>query len=183
MKANYSISLIFLVVLLGCKSPKDIQPTIDSELKSYYDLFVKEGLARGLSTDFLKTNAVIQLGKVSKPYVGIADYKANTITIDSIFWRQNKGFEPSRKFVMFHELGHLILRRDHDNSLLPNGEYKTMMFTYDNNPSLSYIYFFGIRQKYYTDELFDAKTIFPEWSKKEYNPDRKSTRLNSSHVD
>lgn len=81
-------------------------------------MFVKEGLARGYSTDFLKTNAVIQLGKVSKPYAGITDYQANKITIDSIFWQQNKNYEANRKFIMFHELGHFMLRREHDNSLI-----------------------------------------------------------------
>jgi hypothetical protein len=34
----------------------------------------------------------------------------------------------SKEILMFHELGHAILRRSHDQSVLPNGDYASIMY-------------------------------------------------------
>jgi hypothetical protein len=159
-----------LLLSISCQPPQDISPTIDAELKPYYDSFIAEAKSHGYSSDFLKNNATIQLGKAPSPYAGITYYQSNSIVIDSVYWRNYKNYESRREFVMFHELAHLLLKREHDFGLLPNGEFKSIMFSYDNNPSPNTIYNWGIRRKYYIDELFNSNTASPEWSKKEYDP-------------
>ncbi|MCS6832652.1 MAG: hypothetical protein NZ521_03675, partial [Flammeovirgaceae bacterium] len=85
----------------------------------------------------------------------------NIIRIDTqcLAWRYN---DTSREVLIFHELGHAILLRFHDNSRLPNGAWKTLMTGtrwsifdfYITEPS---------RRDYYIDELFNPNTPTPDW--------------------
>ncbi len=172
MKYIYKpIVIIFVwLFLINCRPPQDIQPTVDAELKPYYDSFITEALSHGYSADYLKNNATIKFGYVDAAHAGITYYQTNTIVIDSVYWRNYKNYPNLKEFIMFHELGHLLLKRDHDYGVLSNGEFKSVMFSYDNNPSPNSIYYWGIRRKYYIDELFNSNIALPEWAKKEYDP-------------
>jgi hypothetical protein len=61
--------------------------------------------------------------------------------------------------LIFHELGHGLLSRNHLNSTLENNEWKSLMCggTKVNNRSWN-INYRGIRRSYYIDELFDEGT-------------------------
>ncbi|WP_027075396.1 hypothetical protein [Maribacter antarcticus] len=69
---------------------------------------------------------------------------------------------------MFHELGHAALERGHNNTLLPNGDYKTMMI----NGLLFGLYSKDTPEKraYYLDELLDSSTPIPSWAFAKVNP-------------
>jgi hypothetical protein len=64
--------------------------------------------------------------------------------------------------LIFHELGHGLLKRDHLNSTLENGDWKSIMCggTKVNNRSWN-INYRGIRRNYYIDELFNESTPAP----------------------
>lgn len=74
--------------------------------------------------------------------------------------------------LLFHEMGHCILGRDHDNGVLPKGYPRSIMYAtgvhmytacgYDINggpEDLTY------RRDYYLDELFTPGTPIPDWGK------------------
>jgi hypothetical protein len=81
--------------------------------------------------------------------------------------------EQAREALIFHELGHCVLqRRGHTDSLLPNGDYTSLM----NSQSVALyevcLYHIGdepcsklFKREYYLDELFNKNTPIPDWAK------------------
>ena len=68
-----------------------------------------------------------------------------------------------KEILIFHELGHAILKRSHDDTRMSNNHRKTMMFSGNQ---------FGLykkeeidKRRYYLDELFDVTTPEPNWAK------------------
>ena len=72
-----------------------------------------------------------------------------------------------REALVFHELGHSVLGRVHEDERLPNGSPASIMF-----PKTGFGYrLYGDetldRRTYYLDELFDSDTSVPGWAKEE----------------
>ena len=53
------------------------------------------------------------------------DHIDNEVTIDSDFWSRTNNV--LREFVVFHELGHCVLLRDHDESVSDDGTCESLM--------------------------------------------------------
>lgn len=112
---------------------------IDPELEYYVEKFYKEGEARGVKIQRLNLLAAksyaIKAGESIPggiPYIRISGH-----LIDS---RDTMKIE----YVVFHELGHALLYRDHeDNSIMSTNDY--LIPQYKTNPSL---------RKELIDELF-----------------------------
>ena len=69
--------------------------------------------------------------------------------------------ETDREAVVFHELGHALLGREHKDDLLPNGLRASIM--YSGNIRGLYSGSRQNRRQYYIDELFDPQTPAPQW--------------------
>jgi hypothetical protein len=75
--------------------------------------------------------------------------------------------------LVFHELGHCVLGRQHDYDLLPNGDPKSIMIPDNYNIYAPCVYDIGgegecnytFKRAYYLDELFDESTPVPDWAK------------------
>ena len=69
-----------------------------------------------------------------------------------------------REAMIFHELGHCVLHRVHDNDILSNDEWQSLMrggpVQTDRTISLNYS---GVRRAYYIDELFNQQVSEPDW--------------------
>ena len=66
------------------------------------------------------------------------------------------------ELTVFHELGHCLLKRDHLDAALPNGESKSIMAT---SVGPYYSGANGHKRKYYLDELFNTGTPAPAWAR------------------
>jgi hypothetical protein len=67
--------------------------------------------------------------------------------------------------LIFHELGHGLLGRNHLNTTLENGDWKSIMCGGDKVNDRSWnINYKGMRRAYYVDELFDESTSAPDFS-------------------
>lgn len=66
-----------------------------------------------------------------------------------------------REIAIFHELGHAILKRQHTNETLPNGDFKSIMFP---TPYDLYTLYTPEKRKYYLDELFYPFAATPIWA-------------------
>ena len=73
--------------------------------------------------------------------------------------------------LIFHEMAHCFLGRDHNSELLPNGDPKSMMIANDISIYSPCVYAFGgddcnqlFKRVYYLDELFDETTQIPDWA-------------------
>lgn len=162
--------LILLVqVLLSCKKNKVPEPQVHPFLLPYYEKFLHEGSKRGITFSDEQKAISMKFSNLPRKFgaSGYTDYKTRTIDIDSIWLNFS---EPSKEWLVFHELGHLLLNRKHNVQQLPNGEYVSLMWTLENNtnkcsaPILSG----NLRRNYYFDELFNSTTQPPAFAAEPY---------------
>lgn len=112
---SYSLLTIILSLsLTGCK--KDIIET-DQALLPYFDLFALEAEKRGITVDY-------ELERIEGLLQDIRDEsvlgqcfrnaeKPKKVIIDQEYWDEADEF--SKQFLIFHELGHCFLNREHDD--------------------------------------------------------------------
>ena len=73
--------------------------------------------------------------------------------------------------LIFHELGHCVLGRLHQNDYLPNGDPKSLMIQNELDQYACVYDLSGdndcnnlFKREYYLDELFDPTTPTPDWA-------------------
>ena len=176
MKYAFSIALTLLFLLQGCskeesqllifKVPEDFLPIVEK--------FEMEAQIHGI--DLRIENLIVQYDSMlNEPICATCNSTSTDLSQQKIIninpnqcWANDFQLEA----LIFHELGHCFLGRSHDDSLLPNGDPKSMMAS---NNILIYspcVYAFGdtddcnlvYRRKYYIDELFDVNTPVPDWA-------------------
>ena len=78
----------------------------------------------------------------------------------SLNWTNN---EYHREILVFHELGHCVLRRlEHRDDFLPNGNIASIMRSTGEQVYGGQLNDF--KREYYLDELFDQDTPAPDWA-------------------
>lgn len=116
-----------LAAISGCM--KSDSAEIEAELQTYFDQFVAEAAARDQTIDVeaLQISGYVEqieergtLGQCKSYADG-----SKTVVIDQFYWRTASDEE--RQYVVFHELGHCALGRDHDNSTSPDGICSSIM--------------------------------------------------------
>ena len=162
-----------MIIILGCGKKNEFVYDVPAEFEPIVKRFISEAKARG--KDITINNLIIKkdpalsfvLCGMSNTISSVNDVQ-KIISIAVPYCWQN---EIQLEALIFHELGHCILGRQHDNSLMPKGDPKTLMYpdnialyspcTYNlGNPcDLSY------RRAYYIDELFNPTTSVPDWAK------------------
>ena len=108
-----------VVVLLNFVScSQEFDNDIEEELQVHFDNFIQEASLQGLeiSLDEIDLDAYIQ-NIEERGTVGQCKSYSNgskQVVIDQFFW--NRASHLEREYVVFHELGHCILDRDHDDA-------------------------------------------------------------------
>lgn len=170
MKLIRIFSLVYVVFLYqmmqSCDADSFAEPSVpdqrsfanvDDRLWSFFEEFEEEAENRGLSYDLNQYNLIGTIEDISDEGVaGTCSYGFRSprhVTIDFPFW-QNSGFF-SKEMVVFHELGHCILSRDHSEALTGNGFCASIMRSGTGNCRTLYN---GQNREYYLDELFDTLT-------------------------
>lgn len=129
-------------------------PGVDPLLWIYFERFEEEGRERGIEIDLKakKISGVIQnIGE--DDVAGQCSFnptRPNHVTIDLGFW--TNADNEAREFVVFHELGHCELLREHREAVYPNGSCQSIMRSGLGSCRDNY----NVRtRKDYLDELFD----------------------------
>lgn len=122
--------VVFILLFISCQHDSPQPVLVNSVFQPYLDTFLAEGKKRGRDFQLDKEGITIKLAKLDPKYYGIAYRDTRTIEMDSL-WLKTNDFVRQR--MLFHELGHLLLKRDHILSYLPNGEAKSLMWTPVNN--------------------------------------------------
>ena len=134
LSMNFRVVFLFLflsVVWASCERDIQILETnaVDSELQSYVERFEAEAAARGISMDISALGISVELISIEEQNVaGVCYYSANhpgQIEIDLEIWNQIGGL--GREFVIFHELGHCAINRDHTEAQFSNGICRSIM--------------------------------------------------------
>lgn len=173
MKRLLTFGLLTLILSCEQDNPKPTTYWIDDELLPYLDIFLAEASSRGLT--ITKENLIMEFGTASEEVCGQCLLSKNggqrkiTIVQDSPCWL----YAPilNREALVFHELGHCLLKRKHREDTLPNGAPASIMYSKNDDPYSPCIYVIGNdtscnkagRRTYYLDELFDPSTPVPDW--------------------
>lgn len=157
--------LAFLLTILihlscGSESPADsalLNTDIDPEFLPYVESFIEEARARNLRISFQFTGLEVKFGivKESEDAIGFCSREDFSIKVLKEAWDNLS--ENHKEVLIFHELGHCKMQRDHKTELLSNGEVASIMW-----PGIQGK-FFGKRRDYYVDELYNGKTREPDW--------------------
>lgn len=128
---------------------------IEHELRPYVDTFVLEAQKRGIAVDISRLK--LHFGDLKGEAQGRCNHNTHQVIIDSVVWRTVEGPEE----LIFHELGHLYLHREHEEAKIGRYYKSIMAGVGDGNyERKGRVY----QRQYYIDELFNPDTERPEWS-------------------
>ena len=169
---------LLLFLLTGCRREPEpahaLTYQVPEEVIPFVEQFKAEALQRGQTLPV--NDLIVQFGKTSAENIcAVSLIRQNqtpviTISIDPNCWKS--AYKEAKEALIFHELGHCILKRDHRNDRLPDGSYTSLMnlddvgiyatcqYPIDNSPCDK-----RPRRAYYIDELFDSRTPVPAWAK------------------
>lgn len=143
------LSLFFFINCAGMHKKYDTAIFEDyvTRFEDYSELY---GTKRVVVTDL-----IIEFGDLKDTFVGLCgkfEGESPRITVDSEWWNSSTTNDAQREILMFHELGHCILDRDHNDNVLPNGKQESIMY-YRVINSNDYVTSRG----YYLKELFNGR--------------------------
>ncbi len=165
MNVSNVIPFLAVVLLISCQTDifqelENVQPSepqynkVDERLWLYFERFENEADTRGLSIDLNTHNTTGEIEQITDDGVaGTCQYGThiNHVTVDIKFW--NNSSELLREFVVFHELGHCVLERDHEESSFDNGICRSIM---RSGLEECYDAYNAQNRTYYLDELFST---------------------------
>jgi len=125
---------------------------VDERLVSHFQEFERVAAARGIYIDLRDLGITGVIDQIDETGVlGTCQYGLHIhhVTVDENFWRRASNI--SKEFVVFHELGHCVLARDHSESAFANGICKSIMRSGLGDCRDAYI---SANRNYYLNELF-----------------------------
>ena len=160
--------------LAGCEQVFEPVYDVSDDLQIHVDSFLEESAIRG--HEYTISNLIME----HDPELPISS--CGTCNSDSELSNIQKvikinpnciiTYNEQMEALVFHELGHCFLGRQHDYGLLPNGDPKSIMIPDNFNVYAPCGYQFGqeecnftFKRDYYLDEFFDESTPVPSWAK------------------
>ena len=167
-KMSFRLLLLasFATAIFSCQKEETISeevnlsekqyPGVDPALWPFFRSFEKEGAIRGLNIDLKSIEITGVIEELEEEGVAgqcsYASHQPNHIVIDRQFWLNSSDLY--KEFVVFHEIGHCFLLRDHREDQYDDGTCVSLMRSglgacRDNyNPS---------NRTVYLDELFNPQ--------------------------
>jgi hypothetical protein len=160
-------SFLILVLFNSCTDPHKY--SIDPAFTEYLQRFENEAASRGRQLNPKSSGLIIEFGALANNDAGLTHYETPIrIQIDKAYWddiSKSSNADLMKENLIFHELGHGLLGRDHLNTTLENGDWSSIMCggtVVDKRPwNINYR---GIRRSFYVDELFNKNTPKPSFS-------------------
>ena len=101
--------------LFACSDDAGLESNqvIDDELSPYFTSFEEEARARGLEVSLTDNNIGGRIEEIDDDIVGQCwqNSEQGYIIIDADYWSRASSID--REFIVFHELGHCYLQREH----------------------------------------------------------------------
>jgi hypothetical protein len=167
---NRFVVFLFLTFFFSCsKDEMDPLAEVAPEFRPYLQRFKAEAASRNAHPDYSQLKAeFVEPGSIGGS-CGYGDVNPPHVRIVNSDGCWNKITDINKEILFFHELGHSILMRSHNNDTLPNGDFKSMMF--GGNQFNLYAESTPERRTYYLDELFSPFSVpVPDWAKAKVNP-------------
>lgn len=151
MKAKL-LSLFVCIILLSCVEEE--QSVFDIEIDSLFATFEEEAFIRNVEIDIDDFDLTTSLELFEDTQaIGLCRSYSNgdhEILLDERYWNQATYNE--KEFLLFHELGHCVLDKEHDNTQDNNGNCISIMQSGTGGCSLNYN---NSTKNDYLDELFE----------------------------
>ena len=166
------MGLCVLFVFAGCNNeqqiltpvtseePEEETPTsegfgnVDQALWSFYSDFEEEASSRGLLIDLNALGITGTFEDLEGEHVAgqctFTRFSPNEVRIDTEFWQ--RASHNLREMIVFHELGHCVLLRGHEEGTLSNGACASIMRSGNESCIDNYR---GTTRSFYLDELFE----------------------------
>ena len=142
MKAVESIIIFVFLVFFGACIEEDMSieseitggiksyDNVDRELWTHFQAFEEAAADRGFRVDLSRANITGTIETIDDGnVVGTCSYGGfqnhRDVVVDRSFW--NRASHLYREYIVFHELGHCYLFRDHLESCLSNRTYASIM--------------------------------------------------------
>ena len=163
---------IYLIILLCCffiwqACQKDAvdpilsvkeYPNVDESLWKYFERFEAEAARRDIDVDLTARGISAVIEPIEAENVGgLCNYfsnNANELIIDDYIWENTSEFQ--KELILFHELGHCYLFRDHRDDACDDGFCKSLM---RSGLSDCIDHYNGNTRNTYLDELFDPDSF------------------------
>ncbi len=119
----FFLGIMSMSIFSNCKKDEPIItepilrtfPRVDQELWSLFEAFEIEGAKRGFDIDLVTEGISGRIQSIEQEHVaGQCSYNEifpGNIIVDAEFWRNSSN--SFKEFIVFHELGHCYLHRDH----------------------------------------------------------------------
>lgn len=149
------ISRLFIILFLLSECSHIQRYEVPSSVQPHINKFQEEGKKQHL--DIRITNLIVQFESLERPTIGEC-YDENwsngspKLVLDPDYWKT--AFPLERETLIFHELGHCYLGRDHDDTILSTGIHKSLMSS-TLIPTKEY----KSNKDYYSKELFENAQI------------------------
>ncbi len=175
------ILVLPILFLASCGDDDDVTPTppnnpdaIEAKYREYVDRFVTEGVDRGFDVDISELTVVEGIAPQFQEFCGYGYSNYNStgrprVEISDVAFCWDDRNDIEKEALMFHELGHAILARQHKETTYSNTLPTSMMCSEAcAGANLFFVYntFTPGLRKYYIDELFDPLVDPPSWLSK-----------------
>ena len=132
-------------------------PGVDEALWPHFRAFEEAASDRGISIDLAATTIRGTIEEIAEDNIaGTCSYGGRQVhrdvVIDQSFWRRANNLY--REYIVFHELGHCYLFRDHYEACLANRTYASLMRSGNGDCRDNYN---ASTRSFYLDELFEQK--------------------------
>jgi len=147
-----AVALFFfsLTIFSACEDTVET----DTELIPYFDLFAAEAAKRGITVDYVAERIEGSIRQIDDESVlGQCfrnEEKPKKVVVDTEYWADAS--ESEKEFLIFHELGHCFLNRDHDDSFDGDGTCLSIMHS---TPQACTFELTEENKEAYLDELFE----------------------------
>lgn len=164
---NHMKKLTFLFLVLAISCTEDEPVPIHPELQKYVDRFYEEAEKRG---HILHNDLEVGFTNSLDGYCGFGYWDLPTSPRSRVeiqgsdnCWYDRPDIE--KENLMFHELGHALLKKNHNSKRFEGGYSASIMCTQNdvNNCNNFQTYYSEDTREYYLDELFNSSTEEPEW--------------------
>lgn len=155
MQIRIIIILTAVITIAGCQKEDQLIEIslVDAALVSYFRTFEAEANARGIALDASFSEIEARFEYINEGNVvgqcWYGRHGSNEILIDQAYWQRASNL--NREFVVFHELGHCYLDRDHAEASTTNGTCLSIMASGTGD---CYNRYGASTREAYLDELF-----------------------------
>lgn len=118
---------VMIILVMGCQ--KEESNFIESELLTYFDRFEEVAAERGIQINLADIDISAYINDIeNRGTLGTCTSYTDgsqVINVDERYW--DRADDLDKEYLVFHELGHCILDRDHDNSKDASGFCNSIM--------------------------------------------------------